>query len=145
METVADILGRKRHPPPSVGPRCAALEAARLMQELEVGALVVRTGAVPLGVFSEREAVGVLGGGFLPETPVQEIMRIDFAVVAPIDPIGACLSVLHSGRAEHAVAMTHGEVAGIVSIADIAHALQAAREQDVAELLEYIARVHGAR
>ncbi|CUH65971.1 Hypoxic response protein 1 [Thalassovita gelatinovora] len=117
--TIRNILGtRKVH---SVSPETPIQEAARLMAELNVGALAVLDGATLKGILSERDIVFrvVAQGLSLADTPVSTAMTADPVTIDIDDAVSEALIVRLGESFRHLPVLETGRVAGLLSYRDI--------------------------
>ena len=108
-------------------------EAARLMKERHVGAvLVVREGRLA-GIFTERDAVfRVIAEGRDPaRTAIAEVMTPNPRTIAPDRPFGHALHLMYEGGFRHVPVVEDGRPLGVVSARD---ALRPDLEQFMADL-----------
>ena len=105
-------------------------EAARLMRESHVGALVVverRGGATrPLGIVTDRDIVlGVVAAGVAPESiSVGELMSAELAVVSEDDGLYELVDrMADQGVRRLPVVTADGRLAGIVTADDVVRVL----------------------
>jgi CBS domain-containing protein len=96
-------------------------DAARVMQERAVGALVVVTPAGKLeGVVSEREIVGALAqrAEAALDLRMSDLMLPDRPTVAPTDTVRDAMTIMTERRVRHLPVVSDGSVVGLVSIGD---------------------------
>lgn len=95
-------------------------EAALLMKQHNVGALMVVEGEKLAGVFTERDGLfRVLAGGLGAEsTQLSEVMTANPKTIAPDSPFSAALHVMHEGHFRHLPVVEDGKLLGIVSVRD---------------------------
>lgn len=107
-------------------------EAARLMKEGKVGALLVVEKGVLIGIFTERDAVfRVMAGGLDPDsTLLRDVMTPDPTTVAPDETFGYALLLMHENGFRHAPVVENGRPVGVVSAR---HALDPDLEEFTAE------------
>ena len=108
-------------------------EAARLMKERRVGAvLVVREGRLA-GIFTERDAVfRVIAEGRDPaRTAIADVMTPNPRTIAPDRPFGHALHLMYEGGFRHVPVVEDGRPLGVVSARD---ALGPDLEQFMADL-----------
>jgi CBS domain-containing protein len=98
------------------GPRTSVDEAARLMKENAVGAVLVVDDGRLVGIFTERDAVYrvMAAGGEPAATPIGEVMTRD-PIVAPDDTFGYALLLMHEHGFRHAPVVADGRPVGVVS------------------------------
>jgi CBS domain-containing protein len=99
------------------GPRTSVDEAARLMKENAVGAVLVVDDGRLVGIFTERDAVYrvMAAGGEPAATPIGEVMTRDPMTVAPDDTFGYALLLMHEHGFRHAPVVADGRPVGVVS------------------------------
>jgi CBS domain-containing protein len=141
MDRVQEILDRKNTSVVTVGEDATVLEAAVLMNEHAVGALMVVEGANVLGVVSERDVLrGVVAArGDPAQTPVSAIMTSPFYACGPETTLTEAREVMRSHRVRHLPVIGDGErLLGIISLGDLnAWKLDEAR-QTIEELYAYL-------
>jgi CBS domain-containing protein len=108
--------------PATVAPDDAARDAARVMRDQDVGAVLVLEGEELRGVVTDRDiAVRLVAEGRDPAgTPVREIATSDPTAVASDRPVEDAVRLMR-GRALRRLPVTeHGRPVGIVSLGDLA-------------------------
>ena len=122
-------------------PDSMAKEAADLMAERRIGAVLVMSEGNLAGILTERDLVfRVLAQGLEPQsTPVASVMTPDPRTVGPDDSARHAFETMSAGHYRHLPVVKDGEVLGIVSIRDLYEAIRAGLEEDLhsAETLIY--------
>src|SRR5258706_10632707 len=95
-------------------------QAARLMKEKRIGALLVLDGARLAGIFTERDALfRVIAEGRDPaKTQLQEVMTANPRTITPDRPFGHALHMMHEGGFRHVPVVEGGAPLGVVSARD---------------------------
>src|SRR5690349_3544045 len=108
-------------------------QAARLMKEKRVGALLVMEEGRLAGIFTERDALfRVIAEGRDPgATQLAEVMSANPRTITPDRPFGHALHMMHEGGFRHVPVVDGGKPIGVVSARD---ALGPELEAFVAEL-----------
>ena len=115
--TVKQII--EGHQPVIASADTTVQEAARLMKEHNIGALMVVDGDKLAGVFTERDALfRVLAAGLEASTPVSTVMTANPQTIAPDSPFSAALHVMHEGHFRHLPVVEEGRVIGVISVRD---------------------------
>ncbi len=115
--TVRQII--EGHQPVTASADTAVQEAARLMKEHNIGALMVVDGDKLAGVFTERDALfRVLAGGLDGATPVSTVMTANPKTISPDSPFSTALHVMHEGHFRNLPVVEEGRVVGVVSVRD---------------------------
>ncbi|WP_017999991.1 CBS domain-containing protein [Paracoccus sp. N5] len=106
----------------TVAPDASVADAARLLSERRIGAIVVsEDGKVPLGILSERDIVRELGrrGAQVLDQPISELMTRKLMTCTTGDDALVILDRMTQGRFRHLPVVNEaGEMLGIVSIGD---------------------------
>ena len=109
----------------TVAPGRTVAEAARMLSERRIGALVVcNDGGPPVGIISERDIVRELGRrgiGALDDT-VSAMMTRDVITCEPEDLADGVLGRMTEQRCRHMPVMRDGQMVGIISIGDVVKA-----------------------
>ncbi len=98
-------------------PEASVSEAARLMRESKVGAVLVVKESKLLGIFTERDAVyRVMAADRDPlHTCVADVMTPQPITVSPDETFGYALLVMHENGFRHAPVVENGRPVGVVS------------------------------
>jgi len=143
METVADILASKGRDVWTVEPDTTIGDAARLMGERNIGAvLVLDDEEKPVGILSERDVVrGLLRlEGDISRRPVRDLMTERVKSVKSSLTIEDAMAVMTHNRFRHLpVRGDAGELIGLISIGDVVKAAIHEREFVIDQLEHYIA------
>jgi len=128
-----------RHKPQTtvitVSPGSSVADAARLLAERRIGALIVsEDGTSPLGILSERDIVRDLGrrGAICLNDKVETLMTRNLVSCAPADSTDLVLGKMTAGRFRHMPVIEDGRMVGIISIGDVvaAHISELAMEKE---------------
>jgi CBS domain-containing protein len=128
---VSSILGNQT--PVTGNGEMSVAQAARLMKDRRVGALLVMHEGRLAGIFTERDALfRVIAEGRDPaNTPLHDVMTANPRTIAPDRPFGHALHMMHEGGFRHVPVVEGGAPLGVVSARD---ALGPELEAFVAEL-----------
>lgn len=145
MATIGLLLEQKGHEVWSVPPDATVYDALRLLDERDVGALLVISGEKLVGILSERDYARkvALKGKTSMRTPVREIMTEKVVVVGPDRTIEEALAIMTERRLRHLPVVEADEVVGVVSIGDLVKEVIADREFIIDQLESYIAGERG--
>jgi len=141
---VSEILKTKGTRVELARPDMPVAEAAKVLTEKRIGALVVcdPRGHV-MGILSERDlvrALALLGAAMLEKT-VGELMTGTVVSCSPDDNIKQAMELMTVRRFRHLPVMVEGELSGIVSIGDLVKARLDEQALEVNVLRDY-ARSH---
>jgi CBS domain-containing protein len=111
-----------------------SIDAARLMKESSVGALMVVEEGKLAGVFTERDALFrvIAEGRDVQSTQVADVMTRNPQTIHPDKPFGDALHVMYEGGFRHVPVVEDGRPVGMISARD---ALGPELEDFVYELL----------
>jgi CBS domain-containing protein len=120
-------------------PKTSVHEAARLMKQTQVGALLVVENGHLVGIFTERDAlVRVLAEGLNPETtPLAAVMTLNPITIHPDQPFVAALHLMYENGFRHVPVAENGRPLGMVSARD-ALELEAAEFETTLHQREYL-------
>jgi len=141
MTTVRKIIESKARTEVFTVPITATvLDALKVMDEANVGAVLVTENDKVVGIFTERDYArrGELKGKLASETTVQELMSKDIVMVKPETLLTECADMMYQHHVRHLPIMEKEKVAGIVSIRRLAEALLAEDKGTIAKLEHYI-------
>ena len=139
---VEHILSEKGREVVTIGPDLTLKEAARILSDKRIGALVVSDSAHPvLGILSERDivrAVAASGPAALDE-PVSRYMTQKVVTCTSRSAINDLMETITTGKCRHVPIVDNSKLIGIVSTGDIVKFRVAEIESESQALREYIA------
>ena len=139
MTTIRQILAGKPdiH---SIDPDATVLDALRLLEQKNIGALLVMRGGVLWGIFSERDYARrmILHGRSSKETQVREVMTPDVFVISPDTTSGECMVHMTDRHIRHLPVVEGGRVVGVISIGDVVRSVIEDLRFTVRQLESYI-------
>jgi CBS domain-containing protein len=114
-------------------------DAARTIADLGIGSLVVRDGAVIVGIVDERDIVYGLSkhGRAIFDLPVTEVMRREPVTCAPDQNIRDVLALMTARRVRHVLVVGPLGPRGIVSIGDLVKYRLEEAQLEVSVLRDY--------
>ncbi len=137
---IGAILGQKNGEVFSVSPEHTVFAAIELLDQKNVGALLVMDGDKLVGMFSERDYTRkvVLHGKRSRETKVSEIMSTNLKLTHRQDGVETCLRLMTDKRIRHLPVMDGDKVVGIISIGDLVKHIIASQSAAIEHLENYI-------
>jgi CBS domain-containing protein len=137
---IQDILDSKGDRVVTMSPHGTVTDAMEVLNEHNIGAVIVAEGDSIRGILSERDVLrlGARGPELLATTPIHQTMTRDVIVGLPDDEVHMAMGVMTQNRIRHLPIVTDGQLVGIVSIGDLVNAawLEAADENQ--HLKDYI-------
>ena len=139
MTTIRQILACKPDIY-AVDPDATVLDALRLLDEKNVGALLVMKGERLVGIVSERDYARrmVLHGRSSKETAVREVMTREVFTIAPGASAGECMAHMTDRHIRHLPVLEGGKVVGVISIGDIVRVVMEDMRFTIRQLESYI-------
>jgi CBS domain-containing protein len=139
MPVLWEILDRRPPVLHSLPPDATVAEAARVMAENEVGAVVVTSRHRLMGIFSERDLLRRVVVPELPmETKLREVMTANPVTVSPDDDRAGALEKMQSLGCRHLPVVSEGRPVDVISIRDLVFDEIHDRDYEIAELNRYI-------
>jgi CBS domain-containing protein len=143
MTKIAEVMTDR---PRAIAPQTSIREAARLMEEEDVGSLpVVEEGARLVGIVTDRDiAIRAVARGLEPETTVMDIASKEVYGLTPEDDLDDALEMMARARVRRLpIVVRDNELVGMVAQADVA---RTSKEKKTGEVVEAISqRPHGPR
>jgi CBS domain-containing protein len=139
-DTIATILNAKGDQVYSISPEEKALDAVALMARKGVAAVVVISDGQPEGIVSAKDFGQrvVLGGRSLEHTKVGDIMTSPVITVSPTTTVSEAMAVMAHNRIRHLPVMDNDELAGIVTMGDLARSVIAEQAFTIDQLHSYV-------
>lgn len=140
--SVSSILDAKGRDVLTISPTATLSDAAALLAEKKVGAVVVvDPDRKILGILSERDIVRVVGtkGGSALVQPVSSVMTRDVKLCGEQDSINMVMQKMSAGRFRHLPVEREGRLSGIISIGDVVKRRIEEVEREAADIRSYIA------
>jgi CBS domain-containing protein len=140
MATAMTILETKGAHVLTIGKDATVLQAALLMNEHKVGALVVMDGDGIAGMFTERDVLRrVVGEQRDPvRTVVAEVMTTEVACCTPQTPLEEARGAMKNRRIRHLPVVQDGRLRGLISIGDLNAHEMTSQEHTIHLMHEYL-------
>ncbi len=138
--TIGAILSQKRKDVFSIRSDATVFEAIEMMDQKNVGALLVIDGERLNGIISERDYTRkvFLRGKRSRETKVAEIMSTDLTVTHLREPVEKCLCLMTDKHIRHLPVVEGDQVVGVISIGDLVKHVISCQQAAIAHLENYI-------
>ncbi|MEI7685723.1 MAG: CBS domain-containing protein [Planctomycetota bacterium] len=141
MAVVRDLVAVKGSHVMSIGRQATVLDAAVLMNDFKIGALVVIECARVVGIITERDILSrVVAARRDPvEVLVDEVMTRDIVVCGPDSEVEEASLLMKERRVRHLpVIDADGGMVGLISIGDVNAFHTESQEKTIYHLHEYI-------
>jgi len=121
MPNAQSILERKGSDVATVDRKSSVLDAAKLMNQKRIGAVVVRDGDKIVGIFTERDVLNrIVAAGRDPKaTPIGEVMTSPMACCRRDAKLSDCKAIMTQKRIRHLPVVEDGTLFGLISTGDI--------------------------
>jgi CBS domain-containing protein len=139
--SAGQVLQTKGHGFIAIGPEASAFDALEVMEEKNVGALLVVEDGRLVGVFSERDYARkvILKGRSSKSTTVREIMSGSPVTVGLATSLRDCMVLMAGKHIRHLPVVENGALRGVLSMRDVVNAIISDQQSTIEELEEYIA------
>ncbi|KOF22403.1 inosine-5-monophosphate dehydrogenase [Ensifer adhaerens] len=140
--SVKAILNEKGRNVVTVGPRMTVQQAAVLLRDNHIGAVIIIDGDDQIaGILTERDIVAAIAkhGAACLEKPVSAVMWQNVYCCTEDMTVDTLMEMMSKLRARHLPVETNGHLAGIVSIGDVIKHHIRAMEQEAEHIKAYIA------
>ena len=137
---VSGILAHKKDSTVwSIDPNAMVIDAIRLMDEKNVGALPVVDNGKLVGIVSERDYTRkiIVKGRSSEDTPVSDIMTKQVLTVNPSNSVTYCMQIMTEKRVRHLPILEETKLVGILSIGDVVNWLMSAQKAALDNLERY--------
>lgn len=140
MATVRDILNRKGAAVIAIPPASTVLEAAQLMNDRGIGAVLVTDGGTLAGIFTERDVMRrVVATRRDPATtPVSQVMTASLVTTTSTATVDECASLMTARRIRHLPVLDGETLAGVVTIGDLMAFQVDEQASTIAQLNSYV-------
>lgn len=140
MPSAQVLLDKKKRDVATVDHEASVLDAAKLMNEQRIGALVVTSGEKVVGIFTERDILNrVVADGKEPGvTKIGDVMTSPMAVCRRDTSLGECRAVMTTKRIRHLPVVEEGKLYGMISSGDILASQCADQRATIEYLHEYL-------
>jgi CBS domain-containing protein len=139
-DSVERILNKKGSEVFSIRPDATVYEALEMLEERNIGALLVMADETLVGLLSERDYVRKvkLKGYSSTDLKVEEIMSSPVVTVSPKTTVDECMQCMTNKRCRHLPVVDEGKVVGMVSIGDLVNWIMTVQEVTIHQLEDYI-------
>lgn len=141
---VKEILAKKGSFVASIEKGRSVLDAAREMNALRIGGIVVTEGDNVIGIFTERDIMTrVVALQLDPAaTKVEQVMTCPVACCRPDSTLAECRGVMTAKRIRHMPVVDEGKLVGILTSGDILAKEVADQQEAIKDLSKTIDYLH---
>jgi len=110
-------------------------EAAKMMEDAKVGAVIVMENNKPVGIVTDRDfAVKVAAHAYQISTPVKQIMSSPLVSINSDQTVRAASDLMHDRQVRKLPVIEDGKVVGIITATDIVNLLAVCVEEDMRDM-----------
>lgn len=141
MATVKNLLKKKGNVVHSVSPSSSVFDALKVLEDKNLGALVVVEDETLIGIFTERDYARkvVLKGHSSKDTRIKDIMTGHPIFVTPQNTIDDCMQIMTDKHIRHLPVLENGKIEGVISIGDLVKFIIEEKNYIIENLQQYIA------
>lgn len=140
MKKVIDILAKKGSNVISVAPEAKIISALQIMEEKNIGSVVVIHEGKYMGILTERDYARkvVLLDKNSSDTSVAEIMTTDLPLIDRTTSLESCMVIMSEKNIRYLPVVEQGELMGIISINDLIRSTIQNHLETIEHLKNYI-------
>lgn len=129
----------------TIDPSASVLDAVKLMEQKNIGALLVAENEQVIGIITERDIARkvVLPALSPAQTPLRDVMTTSVMIVSPQRSSEECMALMTEHRLRHLPVMDGGRLIGLVSIGDLVKDILSDQKFIIEQLEHYIAGQRG--
>ena len=130
--TIADVMTKSVI---SVDATITVNEAAKMMEDAKVGAVIVMEDNSPVGIVTDRDfSVKVVAHAYQITDPVKQIMSSPLFSIGSDEPVRIAADLMHDRGIRKLPVIDDGKVVGIITATDIVNLLAVSVEDDVRDM-----------
>ena len=142
MLSVRQMLSEKGGAVVSITPDTSVFDALKVMNEKNIGAVLVMEDEELVGIFSERDYARkvILAGRASKTTEVKELMTCKVYCIDPSRTIQDVMELMNEHRFRHVPVMESEKVIGVLSSGDVMRGVVAEQKNTIDSLESYLLR-----
>ena len=142
MLSVRQMLSEKGSAVVSITPDTSVFDALKIMNEKNIGAVLVMEDEKLVGIFSERDYARkvILAGRSSKTTKVKELMTCKVYCINPSRSIQDVMELMNEHRFRHVPVMESEKVIGVLSSGDVMRGVVAEQKNTIESLESYLLR-----
>ena len=110
-------------------------EAAKMMEDAKVGAVIVMENNLPVGIVTDRDfSVKVVSHAYQITAPVKQIMSSPLISINSDETVRMAADLMHDRRIRKIPVIDDGKVVGIITATDIVNLLAVSVEEDIRDM-----------
>jgi CBS domain-containing protein len=110
-------------------------EAAKMMEDAKVGAVIVMEKNIPIGIITDRDfAIKVVAHAYHITTPVKQIMSSPLIATSPDVSVWLVANLMYTKSIRKLPVIDKNKVVGIITSTDLVNQLAVATEEDIRKM-----------
>lgn len=140
MSKVSNILARKGTSIVSVSPGSTVYDALKIMNERNIGSVVVLENGSYAGILTERDYARkvIMQGRSSSETMVKDIMTTDLPPISRNHTVEACMQLMSERNIRYLPVIENSQLVGLLSIMDLVTETISMQKETIDHLKSYI-------
>ena len=112
-----------------------ANEAAKMMEDVKVGAIIVMENNIPMGIITDRDfAVKVVAHAYQISTPVKQIMSTPLIAIGPDESVWMVADLMYTRGIRKLPVIEDDKVIGIITSTDLVNQLAISTNEDIRKM-----------
>ena len=104
----------------SVDSSTTANDAAKRMEDAEIGSIVVIENSIPVGIITDRDfTIKIVGHAYPIDTPVRRLMSFPLITIMPDSHCGVAADLMSSMKIKKLPVVDDDRVVGIITVTDL--------------------------
>ena len=130
--TIADVMTKSVI---SIDSVMTINEAAKMMEDAKVGAIIIMANNKPVGIVTDRDfAVKVAAHAYQISAPVKQIMSSPLVSISSDETVRTAGDLMHDRKVRKLPVINNGNVVGIITATDIVNLLAVSVEEDMRDM-----------
>ena len=130
--TIADVMTKSVI---SIDSVMTINEAAKMMEDAKVGAIIIMANNKPVGIVTDRDfAVKVAAHAYQISAPVKQIMSSPLVSISSDETVRTAGDLMHNKKVRKLPVIDNVNVVGIVTATDIVNLLAVSVEEDMRDM-----------
>ena len=130
--TIADVMTKSVI---SIDSVMTINEAAKMMEDAKVGAIIIMANNKPVGIVTDRDfAVKVAAHAYQISAPVKQIMSSPLVSISSDETVRTAGDLMHNKKVRKLPVIDNGNVVGIITATDIVNLLAVSVEEDMRDM-----------
>lgn len=110
-------------------------EAAKIMEDVKVGAVIVMKNNIPMGIITDRDfAVKVVAHAYQITTPVKQIMSTPLIAIGPDESVWMVADLMYTRGIRKLPVIEDDQVIGIITATDLVNQLAISTNEDIRKM-----------